>query len=68
MISELNDDQKNAAIEHLSFLSGQAIILKDQRQAAVCQSIMAALEKIMSESATLTRLFGAVKPTLAGLM
>jgi len=62
----LDEEYKNEALQHLSFLGSQAVLSADQRHGAVCTLGIAALETIMQRSATLARLFEAVKSPVLG--
>jgi len=64
---ELVVEAKNEALEHLAFLAAEAVRPEHQRQRSVGKIILNALEKIMTATGGLLKLWEAVRPLLHSL-
>jgi hypothetical protein len=64
---DIADDNKNEAVEILSYLSSQAILPKDQRQTSLGKTVLSKLETLLNTSASLATLLNLVLPHLTGL-
>jgi hypothetical protein len=62
--TEFQTATKNEILEHLSFISAQAILPKERRQSSVARTSLVAVEKLLSASANLVTLWMGVKPIM----
>ncbi len=53
---------KNAAVEHLTYLAEQAELPKANRKISTAKTVLAGLERLLSGSANLTRVWSAAQP------
>lgn len=64
---DIPDDQKNEAVEILSYLSSQAVLPKDQRKSSIGKTVLSKLETLLNTSASVTTLLSLVLPHLRAL-
>jgi hypothetical protein len=55
---------KNEILEHLAFISSQAIIPKENRQTVIAKTSVIAVEKLLSTSADLLTIWTGIKPLI----
>ena len=64
---DLQPNDKDFALEWLSFLSNQALMQETERQPAIGKTAIAALERILSNTGSVASIWSAVKPFLETL-
>ena len=64
---DLNAAQKNEVLEHLAFLTTQAALPKDKRQAAVGKVVLPTLERLLNISASLITVWQVTKPLIEAI-
>ena len=64
---EMPADDKNSALEYLSFLASQSTLPTEERQPAVAKAVIPTLERTITRAGAIASLWSALKPLLETL-